>query len=123
MLCENCKKEIYNASSCKYCGYDPALDNNDNPPVEYYPPEETKIVTRKKANVPSIVGLVFSILGFFFPCYIVGLVLNFIGLARIKYDHKGRLHVMLGFAFLLFWVVLNVFVIIWLVNFIISLFP
>ena len=119
MLCKNCGKEIYSADACNYCGYDPALDEEDGekPTVDFYPPEETEIVTKKKKNIPSIVGLIFSILGLFPPFYFVGLVLNFVGLANVKYSHTGRINVIVAFSFLVFWIEFIVVGIIHLVSF------
>ena len=105
MVCRNCGNETGGRYDCLACGYDPTKDDPavkkivKPMPTEVTPPP-IEILLKKKANVPAILGFVFSILMLipipvvgWITCptsYLVSLILTIVGFTKVKKCRSGR---------------------------------
>lgn len=95
MICSNCNREIGQSTACKWCGYNPSIDDFGDYTYrmqsDMIKPPPVKIILRKRNNGMAVASLIVSLLGFFFPgLSVLSFIFAIIGLKRSKYYLTGK---------------------------------
>ena len=100
MICKNCDRETGASSACPYCGYDPAIDENEyvqsgNIMTPNKNPTPLQITLLKSPNGMAIASLILAFFGLIplfigVPFWLLSFIFSLVGIAKSRIKRSGK---------------------------------